>query len=107
MADNHGQVWMQVSTAHSENPSLFRGQVSSTAAEIRNILELGSEPRFPIRRLITIWRNEKWRKMATMWCSTAVGHGLFRVSTWEWMISCRIDDVCAHSTIACFTSVNS
>jgi hypothetical protein len=31
--------------------------------------------------------------MATRWCETSLGGATFKISTWDWMISYRIDDV--------------
>lgn len=93
MADSHGQVWMQVVAASSQDPDLFRGKAAQVEDQMIDVLQLGSEKQFPTRRLATVWRNERWRKMATRWCETSVGRATFKISTWDWMISYRIDDV--------------
>ncbi|GKU10393.1 unnamed protein product, partial [Fusarium langsethiae] len=92
MADSHGQVWMQVVAASSQDPDLFRGKAAQVEDQMIDVLQLGSEKQFPTRRLVTVWRNERWREMATRWCETSIGRATFKISTWEWMISCRIDD---------------
>jgi hypothetical protein len=62
-------------------------------AQMAKILQLYNERGVPLRRLVTLWRNERWKAMITKWCASTVGRAMFRISTWEWMISCRIDDV--------------
>lgn len=57
------------------------------------MLNLGPEVKFPLRRLAMIWRNNRWRPLTTQWCETLVGRQTFQISTWDWMISNRIDDV--------------
>ncbi|OBS16733.1 hypothetical protein FPOA_12673 [Fusarium poae] len=92
MADSHGQVWMQVVAASSQDPDLFCGKAAHVEDQMIDVLQLGSEKQFPTRRLATIWRNERWREMATRWCETSIGRATFKISTWDWMISYRIDD---------------
>ncbi|KAG7402837.1 hypothetical protein Forpe1208_v016711 [Fusarium oxysporum f. sp. rapae] len=92
MADSHGQVWMQVVAASSQDPNLFRGKAAQVEDQMIDVLQLGSEKQFPTRRLATVWRNERWREMATRWCETSIGRATFKISTWDWMISYRIDD---------------
>jgi hypothetical protein len=57
------------------------------------VLQLGSEVKLPVRRVVTVWRNERWRAMATRWFETAVRRATFQISAWDWMISYGIDDV--------------
>ncbi|OBS16142.1 hypothetical protein FPOA_13212 [Fusarium poae] len=92
MADSHGQVWMQVAAASSQDPDLFRGKAAQVEDQMIDVLQLGSDKHFPTRRLATIWRNERWREMATRWCETSIGRATFKISAWDWMISYRIDD---------------
>ncbi|KAF5002323.1 hypothetical protein FDECE_10647, partial [Fusarium decemcellulare] len=92
MADSHGQVWMQVVAASRQDPQLFHGKAADIEEQMIDILQLGSEKLFPTRRLATIWRNQRWREMATRWCETFIGRATFKISAWDWMISCRIDD---------------
>lgn len=94
MADSHGQIWIQVQAASSQDTGLFQGRAAQVERRVADMLQLGSVPRFPIRRLITVWRNERWRAMTSRWCETAIGKATFQISTWDWMISYRIDDVC-------------
>jgi hypothetical protein len=58
-----------------------------------DLLGLSGRVKFPVRRLGTIWRNKNWRPMITKWCEFSVGQATFNISTFEWMASCRIDDV--------------
>lgn len=96
MADSHGQVWGQVVAASSQDEQLFRGKCAEVEAQMKDVLQLGSEIKFPLRRLVTVWRNERWRAMATWWCGTAVGRATFQLTAWDRMISYRLDDVSAH-----------
>ena len=57
------------------------------------MLGLAGREKFPTRRLVTLWRNKSWKEMITKWCSFPVGLGTFNITTFEWMASCRLDDV--------------
>ena len=93
MTDTHGQIWTQLVAALSRDPDLLRGKNADMQAQIVDILQLGNENKFPVSRLVTVWRNERWRDMITKWCETSLGKATFQISTWEWMISNRMDDV--------------
>ncbi|KAJ6439243.1 integral membrane protein [Purpureocillium lavendulum] len=92
MADSHGDIWVQLVAAASKEPGMFHGNDDEMKAQMRRALRLSGEPGFPLRRLATIWRYERWRQMATRWCQTTVGRATFEISTWDWMIRLRIDD---------------
>jgi hypothetical protein len=93
MADGHGEIWVQVVAAASRNPDLFHGTCADMERQMLSALQLSGEIKFPLRRLVTVWRNERWRAMTTRWCQTTVGRATFQISTWDWMICHRIDDV--------------
>lgn len=93
LADSHGQVWLQVVAAASQDPELLRGRAVEVERRVVDILQLGSTPRFPTPRLVSIWRNERWRQVTTRWCETSLGRTTFQISTWDWMIRYRTDDV--------------
>jgi hypothetical protein len=80
-------------TAASHDPQLFEGKPVKVERQVINALQLSGEITFPLRRLVTVWRNERWRAITTEWCRTTIGRTTFQISTWEWMISYRIDDV--------------
>lgn len=84
---------MQLITALRQDDSLFRGKKSETEEQMLDVLCLGGTPNFPVSRLITLWNNERWKRMITLWCETTVGRATLNLSTWEWMASRRIDDV--------------
>ncbi|KAG6169583.1 hypothetical protein E4U11_003630 [Claviceps purpurea] len=88
--DSHGDIWLQVVTAAAQKPEKFQGKACEITAEIVDTLELnlGSV----VGRLVTLWRNEIWRKLVTQWCKTAVGRATFQIRAWSVMITCRIDD---------------
>ncbi|GJN86979.1 hypothetical protein PLIIFM63780_010561 [Purpureocillium lilacinum] len=92
MADNHGDIWVQLVTAASETPGIFQGTVDKMKEQMRDTLRLSSDTGFPLSRLAAVWRNERWRQMTTRWCETAVGRATFQITTWDWMICNRIDD---------------
>ncbi|KAF4472983.1 hypothetical protein FALBO_131 [Fusarium albosuccineum] len=93
MVDSHGQIWTQVVAASSINNKLLREKKKGILkGEIRESLYLSSDIDFPAPRLAGIWRNERWREMTSRWCETTVGRDTFNISTWYWMITCRIDD---------------
>jgi hypothetical protein len=56
-------------------------------------LQLHDEAGVPLRRLATLWKNERWKAIITPWCRTSVGRATFKIITWEWMVGCKIHDV--------------
>lgn len=84
LADSHGEIWAQVAAANSQKPGVFRGTSAEMEAPMMHALRLSGEIQFPLRRLVTIWRNERWRAMTTRWCTTTVGRASFQISTWDW-----------------------
>ena len=61
LPDSHGQIWLQLASASDRDPTLFSPQKNKNkqALEKRmlDILCLRSETRFPISRLVTLWKN--------------------------------------------------
>lgn len=97
LPDSHGQIWTQLVLATQQDRDLLSGKKVNDEDIVLDILQLRDIPRFPISRLLTLWDNDRWRPMITRWCETAVGRDLFNISTWEWMASCRIDNVGSQS----------
>lgn len=93
LPDSHGQIWLQLTSASAQDDELFRGRKHEVESQMLDILRLSNEARFPVRRLVTLWNNRRWKRMITRWCETAIGRATFNISTWDWMASCRIDDV--------------
>lgn len=93
MTDSHGQIWTQLAAAVSQNPEMLHGKSIDMQKQASDVLQLGNEVRFPVSRLVAIWRNERWRDMTNQWCETTLGKDTFQISTWEWMIRNRMDDV--------------
>ncbi|KAF4997267.1 hypothetical protein FGRMN_3979, partial [Fusarium graminum] len=89
-------IWAQLASTSEREPSLFSSQRNKNKKvleeRMRDIACLGSDAKFPISRLVTLWRNDRWRQMATEWCRITLGRSLFNISTWERMASYRIDD---------------
>ncbi|KAF9782549.1 hypothetical protein IL306_011661 [Fusarium sp. DS 682] len=84
MVDSHGQIWAQVVAASSKNDKLLReDKTDILKGEITEALHLSSDIYFPVSRLVTIWRNERWRDMTSRWCETTVGRDTFKISTWN------------------------
>lgn len=81
-----------VALAAAEN-TLFQGSNGPIQDEMLQTLGLSSRVAFPIRRLVTLWKNSHWREVITRWCQTSIGRATFNVSLWEEMARCRIDDV--------------
>ncbi|KAG5931151.1 hypothetical protein E4U60_006400 [Claviceps pazoutovae] len=77
----------------SQKPDKFQGKGCEISREMAETLELTSESGVLVARLVTLWRNEKWRKMVTAWCETAIGRATFKIRPWSLMIACRIDEV--------------
>jgi hypothetical protein len=101
LPDSHGQIWLQLAFASDRDPTLFSPPKNKNKQALErkmlDILCLHSETRFPISRLVTLWRNERWRPMITRWCQTQIGRATFNISIWDRMASYRIDDVSASS----------
>lgn len=96
LPDSAAGMWMQLEQAHEQDGRLFHGNKVAVQKQMREVLRLGSGDSFPAGRVVTLWRNKRWRNMITRWCRTEVGRGTFtNISTWEWMASLRIDNVSA------------
>ena len=72
---------------------LFNGNTKAVEQQMSQILGLNGRVSFPVRRLGTLWRNDSWRPVITEWVRHPVGQATFNMSTFEWMSSCRMDDV--------------
>jgi len=93
LPDSHGQIWTELAALSEADGTLFQGQHKLVEGQMVRLLGLNGKMKFPARRLVTLWRNHNWRSMTTRWCSISVGRATFNISTFEWMISLRIDDV--------------
>jgi hypothetical protein len=97
LPDTHGQIWLQLVSAFDRDPTLFSAErnVNKKGIEKRmlDILCLTSEARFPISRLVTLWRSERWRPRITRWCRTSLGRTTFNISKWYQIAGYRLDDV--------------
>ncbi|KAF2462913.1 uncharacterized protein BDR25DRAFT_247182 [Lindgomyces ingoldianus] len=93
LPDNHGQIWTELATLSSSDNTLFQGPKTDVEREMLEHLRLSGPVKFPVRRLCTLWRNQNWKRMITRWCEFSLGQATFNISTFEWMASCRIDDV--------------
>ncbi|RSL53423.1 hypothetical protein CEP54_010432 [Fusarium duplospermum] len=91
LPDSHGQIWMQLVLANDQCDSLFQGKKYDVERQMMDILRLTSTDKFPTARLVTLWKNNRWRPMITRWCATRLGRTTFNISTWDWMASYRID----------------
>lgn len=93
LPDTHGQVWMQLTTLAQQDPKLFQGTNREVEKEMDAIANLTGREEFPIRRMVTLWKNDSWKTMIGQWCSTAVGRSAFNISLWGDLARFRIDDV--------------
>ncbi|KAH7182232.1 hypothetical protein DER46DRAFT_670688 [Fusarium sp. MPI-SDFR-AT-0072] len=95
LPDSHGQIWLQLASASDRDPTLFSSAKNKNkqALERRmlDILCLRSEIRFPISRLVTLWKNERWRPMITRWCQTQIGRAIFNISIWDYWAKLATD----------------
>ncbi|KFX85916.1 hypothetical protein V490_09323, partial [Pseudogymnoascus sp. VKM F-3557] len=93
LPDSPGQIWMELATAAKVDPSLFQGiDGAAVKGEMLDVLGLSGPVGFPIRRLVTLWRNPSWRAITTSWCQTPIGRATFNVSLWDEMARFRMDD---------------
>lgn len=84
---------MELATLAETDLSLFSGDNGSVKDEMLDMLSLSGPIDFPIRRLVTLWKNTKWKAAITEWCCTSLGRDTFNVSLWDEMARLRIDDV--------------
>ncbi|EXA30946.1 hypothetical protein FOVG_17723 [Fusarium oxysporum f. sp. pisi HDV247] len=96
LPDTHGQIWLQLVSASDRDPTLFSterdGNKKGIEKSMLDILCLTSEARFPISRLVTLWRSERWRPQITRWCRTSLGRATFNISKWYQIAGYRLDD---------------
>lgn len=94
LPDCQGDMWMQLVQAHEQEAMLLEGDKRTVEKRIRSMLQLGSKDTFPAGRVVTLWRNERWREMLTRWYGTQLGREtLHNISPCEWMASLQIDGV--------------
>lgn len=84
---------MQIVSAATRNKALFQGKKAVVEGQVLDILRLDGVDRFPVSRLVTLWKNNRWRCMITRWCETEIDRATFNISTWDWMASYGIDSV--------------
>lgn len=94
LPDSHGQIWMKLHRLAEVDGTLFEGSTKVVQERMLESLGLGGSIRFPIRRLVTLWRNNNWKDRISRWCRAAVGRETFNISSWDEMARCRIDEVC-------------
>ena len=88
---------MELATLAESDPTLFRGSASEVGDEMRALLGLDEQFKFPMRRLVTLWLNCAWKPIITEWCRTKIGHSTFNISLWAELAGQRIDDVSLES----------
>jgi hypothetical protein len=98
LPDTHGQIWLQLVSACDRKPTLFSteedGNKKGIEKSMLNILCLTSEARrFPISRLVTLWRSKRWSPLITRWCRTSLGRATFNISKWYQIAAYRLDSV--------------
>lgn len=93
LADSHGQIWNELRFLADGDPSLFDGGTRDVERKLEQQLDLKRRAACPVRRLGTLWRNTAWQVIISRWCQYPLGLATFNVSTFEWMASCRFDDV--------------
>ena len=84
---------MELATLSASDERIFKGSNAAIEKEMLEMLGLSGRVKFPIRRLVTLWKNEKWRVMITQWCKLSIGQSTFNVSTWDAIARCRVDEV--------------
>jgi hypothetical protein len=107
LPDSHGQVWMELVAFADTDSSLFQGTNGPIQDEMLQTLGLSGRIQFPIRRLVTLWKNTGRQRMITRWCRILIGRATFNVSLWEEMARFRIDDVINPSWMVIYVLRNS
>lgn len=93
LPDSHGQVWMELVSLVNADRTLFQGANGPIQQEMLERLDLSGRAQFPMRRLVTLWKNTHWYDMITRWCQTTIGRATFNISLWEEIARYRVDDV--------------
>jgi hypothetical protein len=83
LPDNNGQIWTELATLFSSNDKLFQGSNKAVEQEIFDYLGVSSRIKFPVRRLATLWKIDRWNPMITKWCQSSIGQATFAISTFE------------------------
>ncbi|KAH7173113.1 hypothetical protein DER46DRAFT_623670 [Fusarium sp. MPI-SDFR-AT-0072] len=90
-------IKLRLVSAFDRDPTLFSIERNVNKKGIKksmlDILCLTSEARFPISRLVTLWRSERWRPRVTCWCRTSLGRTIFNISKWYQIAGYRLDDM--------------
>lgn len=94
-----GDLWCYAVAFHDKHPELMTGPSIRMEYYLRAALCLVGTAATPLPRLITLWKNRRWRQLATQWCATALGRDTFRFFTWDWMMATRLHDVCLPSLL--------
>jgi hypothetical protein len=69
LSNRHGDIWLQVMEAAAQQPDLVAGSAPEMEVKISQALQLTGQPnRFPLPRLLTIWRNAAWCEFTHAWC---------------------------------------
>jgi hypothetical protein len=93
LPDRHGQIWAETDALSRAEPDLFQGPNKVVEATVLRQLGLSGLVKFPIRRMVTLWKNDRWRPMISRWCQSALGRETFNITAWETMASSRLDEV--------------
>ena len=62
LPDSHGQIWNELATLASTDKKIFQGSNAAIEKEMLQRLRLSNGAKFPIRRLVTLWKNVKYRE---------------------------------------------
>jgi len=93
LPDSHGQIWNELVALAQHDHHLFHGNAKEVEQQMSQQLGLHDYDKFPTKRLGTLWRNDQWRPIITELCQFPFGQNLFSISTFEWLSSCRLNDV--------------
>ena len=91
LADSNAQVWNEIVTLSAKRQTyLSDDKLLQTFKQ----LQLAScKDLYPIRRLGTLWRNNRWNQFITKWCRTSIGRSTFGISRFDELASSRLDNV--------------
>jgi len=92
LVDGHSQIWGELAALEEQGEiGDENGKIDET--QVKNNLIMGGGTRYPVKRLCTLWRSKSWRPLITKFCGSAIGRSTFNITTFESMLSYRIDNV--------------
>ncbi|KID83760.1 hypothetical protein MGU_08951 [Metarhizium guizhouense ARSEF 977] len=88
----HGDTWIWLIEVAAQAPEWFELTNQENEEKIALALYLDRKADFPLRELVNLYQNRRWRDMARRWCRSRVGRETLHICQWVGMIGLGIDD---------------